>query len=250
MAAKKFVCVRECPHCFRKYKSKVYYDRHISACELLHKSSAERNDDVETDAYVPDSRKLYEMILALAVKNKALEERVEELTKCAAVKKKKLHVKEWLDQNYSGTQTFDTFVLSKSITDDDYKDMCKYDYVEGISIILKKMFPLDTGSPLPIQAFGQKDNTLFVKNDDGWNTMSATELEGIVASISKQLMTKFVSWQEANKHRIYQDSYTEEYMDVLQKLIGNCKGESSLLKIKRNLYKHLKTIYTLNADFV
>ena len=112
------------------------------------------------------------------------------------------------------------------------------------------MFPLDTGRPLPIQAFDQKDNTLFVKNDDGWNTMSATELEGIVASISKQLMTKFVSWQEANKHRIYQDSYTEEYMDVLQKMIGNCKGESSLLKIKRNLYKHLKTIYTLNADFV
>ena len=233
---------RECPNCLKEYKIKVYYDRHVSACELLQKSTAQRNDDVEANADIPDPRKLYEMLLALAVKNKALEEKVEELSKYVAVKKKRLHVKDWLDQNYSDIQTFDSFMSKKTITDNDYKDVCKYDYLEGISMILKKMFPLESESSLPIRAFDQKDNAFFVKTDDGWNTMSTTELEGIISSIGKQLITRFVAWQEANKHRLTQDSYTEEYMETLQKMLGsNYSSESVVVKIKRNLYKHLKT---------
>lgn len=231
----------ECPYCFRTYKLKVYYDRHISACELLQKSNMRRDDD-DVIADIPDSRKLYEMVIALAVKNKALEEKMEELSKYVSVKKKRLNVKEWLDQNCSNIRSFASFMSKKTITTDDYKDVCKYDYLEGIIMILKKMFPLDSDNSIPIRAFDQKDNTLFVKNDDGWNTMSTIELEGIISSIGKQLMKMFVVWQEANKHRLSQDSYTEEYMDTLQKMIGsNFNNDIVVVKIKRSLYKHLKT---------
>ena len=234
--------MHQCAFCLREYKIKVYFDRHVAACELLRKSTSDRNDDVEKNADIPDVRKLYEMVLVLAQKNKALEEKVEELSKYVAIKKKKLHVKEWLDQNYSIIQTFDSFMLTKNLTRDDYKTVCKYDYIEGITMILKTMFPIDSESTLPIRAFDQKDNTFFVKNDDGWNTMSTTELEGLIASIGKQLMTMFVSWQEANKHRLTQDSYIEEYMDILQKMLGSSfSNEVILSKVKRNLYKHLKT---------
>lgn len=234
--------MHQCAFCLREYKIKVYFDRHVAACELLRKSTSERNDDVEKNADIPDVRKLYEMVLVLAQKNKALEEKVEELSKYVAVKKKKLHVKEWLDQNYGMIQTFDSFMHTKKLTRDDYKIVCKYDYIEGITLILKNMFPIDLESTLPIRAFDQKDNTFFVKNDDGWNTMSTTELEGLIASIGKQLMTMFVLWQETNKHRLTQDSYTEEYMDILQKMLGgNYSNEVILSKVKRNLYKHLKT---------
>lgn len=234
--------LRECPCCLRIYKSKVYYDRHVSACELLQKSTMRRNDETESTAEIPDTRKLYEMIMSLAMKNKALEEKVEELTKYVAVKKKKLHVKDWLNQNYSNVESFDSFMSKKSLTENDYKDVCMYDYLEGVLMILKKMFPVESDNSLPIRAFDQKDNTFFVKNDDEWNTMSTTELEGLIASISKQLMTMFVAWQEANKHRLSQDSYTEEYMDTLQKMLGsNYSSDAVIVKIKKNLYKHLKT---------
>ena len=229
----------ECPYCFRAYKSKVYFDRHISACELLRKSTAERNDEGDAISEIPDARRLYEMLLALAVKNKALEEKVEELSKYVTIKKKCLDIKEWLNQNYSDVQSFDSFMSKKTINGSDYKYVCKYDYLEGISMILKRMFPLESESSLPLRAFVQKDNTFFVKNDDGWNTMSATELEGLIASISKQLMSLFVAWQESNKHRLSQDSYIEEYMETLQKMLGS--SDTVVVKIKRNLYKHLKS---------
>jgi hypothetical protein len=239
--------VYECAFCVRSYKSKVYYDRHVSACELLHKSKKHRADELDIISDIPDSRKLYEMVLALAVKNKALEERIDALTKCMDVKKKQVPVKEWLDQNYCGVQTFDSFMSKKTITSCDYTAVCKYDYVEGIIMILKKLFPIELESSLPLKAFDQKENTLFVKNDDGWNIMSNIELEGVVASISKQLMKRFVEWQESNKHRLTEDIYVEEYMSTLQKMLGsNYKSDSILLKIKRGMYKHLRI--TTNND--
>jgi hypothetical protein len=234
--------MNQCPFCLRAYKIKVYFNRHVAACELLRRSTSDRNDEIEANADIPDSRKLYEMVLVLAQKNKALEEKVEELSKRVTIKKKKLHLKDWLDQNYSSIQTFDLFMLTKKITQDDYKIVCKYDYIEGITMILKNIFPTDSESSLPIRAFEQKDNTFFVKNDDGWNTMSTTELEGLIASIGKQLMTLFVLWQEKNKHRLTQDSYIEEYMDILQKMLGSShSSEVIIARIKKSLYKHLKT---------
>ena len=239
--------VYECVCCFRRYKSKVYYDRHVSACELLHKSRHQRADELEMIGDIPDARKLYEMVLALAMKNKVLEEKIDAITKCVDVKPKRVHAKEWLNQNYCEVQTFDSFMSKKTITACDYTAVCKYDYIEGIIMILKKMFPIELETSLPLKAFGQKENTLFVKNDDGWNIMSNIELEGVVASIGKQLMTRFVEWQESNKHRLSEDSYVEEYMNTLQKMLGtNYKSDSVLLKIKRGLYKHLRI--TANND--
>ena len=236
-----------CDCCFRHYKIKVYYDRHAVTCELLHMSKNHRADDIESTEYIPDSKKLYKMVLALAVKNKTLEEKLDALTKSVDVKKKRIHVKSWLDQNYCEVQSFDIFMSKRAITSCDYAAVCKFDYIDGIIMILKKMFPIESEPSLPIKAFEQKENTLFVKNDDGWNIMSNIELEGAVASISKQLMTHFVKWQESNKHRLSEDSYVEEYMTTLQKMLGsNYKSDSVLLKIKRGLYKHL--CITANND--
>lgn len=233
--------VYECAFCVRSYKSKVYYERHVSACELLHKSKKQRADELDIISDIPDSRKLYEMVLALAVKNKALEERIDALTKCMDVKKKRVPVKEWLEKNYCDILTFETFMSTKTITASDYAAVCKYDYVEGIIMILSKMFPVESEKTLPIKAFAQKENTLFVKNDDGWNVMSNIELEGIVASIGKQLMTHFVEWQESNKHRLTEDCYVEEYMTTLQKMLGSkYKSDIALVKIKRGIYKHIQ----------
>ena len=250
MTTKKFIGNLECPHCFRPYKNKGYYDRHVSACELLHKSSSQRNDDIECNAYIPDSKKLYEMILVLVEKNKVLEKKVEELSKGIVVKNKPVHMKEWLEQNYTTAQTFDDFMSRKTISDDDYKEVCKVDYVKGLGIILKKMFPCESLKSLPIQAFAKKSDVLFIKTGDGWSTMTSNEIEGLISVISKQLFTKFVSWQESNKHRMTDDSYNEEYMDMLQKILGSHhKSDTFLLKIKRNFYKHLGPIH-ISIDHV
>lgn len=230
-----------CPCCFRQYKLRVYYDRHVSACHLLHQTKKEREDTVEMRADTPDIRKLYEMVLSLAEKNQALEAKVEELTKWANIKKKRLHVKEWLDDHYTEVKSFDSVIASANLTDEQYDFVCRYDYIEGIIMIMKDIFPIDDEASLSIKAFDQKDNTFFVKRDDGWAVLSTPELENVISSIGKSVMTKFVEWQTKNRHRLHEDSYTETYTSTLQKVIGgNYTKEQAFTRIRRGLYKHLK----------
>ena len=230
-----------CPCCMRKYVVKTYFDRHVAACELVHQTKKERKQDIEALADTPDHRQLYEMVLALATKNKELEEKIATLEKWANIRKKRLHVKDWLDENYKEVASFDEVVNELRITKDHFEIICEYDYVEGISMILKEYLPLENEADLPIKAFDQKDNVLFVKKKDGWETMNPDELNLVITGIAKKIMDQFVQWQEINSGRTEQDKYQDLYVDRLQKVLGsNFKKDQIFTKIRRNMYKHLK----------
>ncbi len=230
-----------CSFCMRKYVVKTYFDRHVATCELVHKTKKERNQDMEALADTPDHRQLYEMVLALSLKNKELEEKIAGLEKWANIRKKRLHVKDWLDENYKDVASFDVVIDELRITKNHFEIVCEYDYIEGITMILKEYLPLENEADLPIKAFDQKDNVLFVKNDNGWETMSPNELNQVITGIAKKIMDHFVQWQETNKDKTKQDRYQDLYVDRLQKVIGgNFKKDQIFTKIRRNIYKHLK----------
>jgi len=231
-----------CPNCERSYKRKIYYDRHISACSLLRQSKAERADELEKCSDTPSVRALYEMMMTLARRNEELERKVDELSKWAAIRKKRLHVADWLDHTYGDVQTFDDHVHSLHVTNDDLELVWKYDHVEGVTHILRRWFPLESEERLPIRAFDQKDNTFFIKTEDGWITMPVDALEAQVGRVCKELMGHFVKWQEDNRHRMERDDYAVEYTTKLQKVLGgNFTREQCHNRIRKNLYKYLKT---------
>ena len=230
-----------CPCCMRKYVVKTYFDRHVAACELVHKTKKERKQDIEAHADTPDHRQLYEMVLALASKNRELEEKIEALEKWANIRKKRLHIKDWLDENYENVATFDAAISDFRITKAHFEAICEYDHVEGITMIMKQFLPLENEADLPLKAFDQKENILFAKKADGWETLTPSELNAVITRISKQIMEYFVAWQEENQHKTEQERYQEIYMDRLQKVIGsNFKKDQIYTRIRRNLYKHLK----------
>lgn len=230
-----------CPCCMRKYVVKTYFDRHVAACQLVHKTKKERNQDIEALADTPNHRQLYEMILALSLKNKELEEKIADLEKWANIRKKRLHVKDWLDENYKDVAPFHEVIHELRITKEHFESVCEYDYVEGITMILKEYLPLENEADLPIKAFDQKENVLFVKKDDGWETMTPNELNKVIIGIAQKIMDHFVQWQENNKDKTEQDRYQDLYVDRLQKVIGsNFKKDQIFTKIRRNMYKHLK----------
>lgn len=230
-----------CKHCNKSYRRKIYFNRHIAACELLSKTPKERKDDDETACDVPTLQKMYQMILALSSRNKELEEKVEELTKWAAIRKKRLHVVQWLNDNYQDTCTFQDYISKFDIDESHFKLVCKYDYVDGIFCILKKMFPVDEEAKLPIMAFDQKDNTLFIKKNDGWHQFAIEDYQFFIGAIAKKIMGHFVTWQNANQHRLSDESYQNEYTQNIQKVLGgNFSNRNPNIIIRRNLYKYLK----------
>ena len=230
-----------CPCCMRKYVVKAYFDRHVAACELVHQTKKERKQDIEALADTPNHRQLYEMVLALSLRNKELEEKIIGLEKWANIRKKRLHVKDWLDENYKDVTSFDAVIYELRITKEHFETICEYDYIEGITMILKEYLPLENERDLPIKAFDQKDNVLFVKKEDGWETMSPAELNQVITRIAKKIMDHFVEWQEINKGLTDQNKYQDLYVDRLQKVLGsNFKKDQIFTKIRRNMYKHLK----------
>lgn len=230
-----------CKHCNKTYRRKIYYNRHIAACELLSKTSKERHDDDEAACDVPPIKKMYEMILALSSRNKSLEDKVEELTKWAAIRKKRLHVVQWLNDNYKDIPIFDDYVKSFDITETHFNLVTKYDYVDGMFCILKQLFPVDEESKLPIMAFDQKENTLFIKKSDGWHQFAIEDYQFFIGSIAKKIMGHFVNWQTANTHRLADENYQKEYTSNIQKVLGgNYSKRNPNIIIRRNLYKYLK----------
>lgn len=231
-----------CPNCDRSYKRKIYYDRHLSACSLLSQNKHERADDIEKFSDTPSMRSLYEMIMTLARRNEDLERKVEDLSKWAAIRKKRIHVTEWLDHTYCDVPTFDDYIFNIHVTNDDLELIWKYDHVEGITHIIRQWFPLETEERLPLRAFDQKDNTFFVKTHTGWITMPVDTFEILVGRVCKELMCHFVKWQEENRHRIERDDYATEYTTKLQKVIGgNFTREQTNNRIRKNIYKYMKT---------
>lgn len=233
----KYVCHR----CLMQYKIKIYYDRHVSACELLHQSNKERRDNNEKHSEIPDVSTMYNMILTLAKKNTELEAKVHELSQLAIIKKKRLHVNDWLNEHYSDIMELSEYMKQHPILQSDYELVCKHDYVEGMSMILKNRFILEHEATLPIKAFDQKENAFFIKKQEGWSVMQNIELDSLIRNIEKQLMGKFVEWQEKNKHRMFNEQYSEEYTNSLQKILGNNFNSGNIkLQIRKILYKHLK----------
>lgn len=225
-----------CPHCLKKYKIKLYFVRHVTACELIFKTDREytRNDVL----VIPNMKKMYDMIIEIARKNNQLERKVEKLTRLLNHKKSRIHIKEWLDKNYIKTIPLNTFITETILDTYDFDSIKKTNFIDGINTIFKKRFLVR--SEIPIQAFEQKENILFVKDEKEWRFMTCNELSTFIGCISKQLMSLFVSWQESNKDKLHQSSYQEEYILTLQKILVNPKDETLVHKIKRNLYNQLK----------
>ena len=116
----------------------------------------------------------------------------------------------------------------------------QYDYVEGLSMILREFLPLENEQGLPIKSFDQKDNALFIYTKDGWQFMKPDEFESLLKTIDNALMKEFIKWQEENKSKILNE-LSELFTENVQKVIGgHFTREQIYSRVKRNIFKHLK----------
>lgn len=223
-----------CPCCFKEYKLKCYYDRHILACSLLSKSANERSAEDELVQDLPTQSQLYELLLIYIKKTDKLENEVKILKNAIKLPEKKIDITDWLNNNYSHINNFDYSIITVSKTQ--FEFLHENSYFDAVSSILINNFTkIDE---LPIKAFNLKDNTLFIKNDK-WAVMTNKDFENIILHISKKLMNHFVDWQTTNKNKLHDEKFCDLYTRVLQKIIGN---DSTIFnaKLKKLLFNHLK----------
>ena len=237
-----------CSFCQRTYQRKLYFDRHVIACEFLSKSNRERSLELEELDDTPSVRNLYKIIMELAAKCNNLESQINDIKKATNIKKQKLNITDWLNQHKSSDTeriTFNQLLNNIKITRDDLNRLFETDYVNGVVKVLNKY--LTNKDTFPICAFNNKDNKMYIycENDDvnvnhdkadiKWRMCSNDNYIKLMFLIDKQFLSEFVKWQNENKHKGSNDDFALIYSRNMKKVMG---GERDVLysRIKKELY--------------
>ena len=235
-----------CKYCNRTYKLKPNYDKHYLLCDTLNKtriSKGKNTKENNADDYVPSMRDMFTLILELTAKNSRLEQKIEELSKWAESKKKKLNVIDWLNEKYTKNIKYTEWLAGINITRNHLEAVFKSDMATGCYEILQSLLSVDmTDEIMPIKAFDQKENLLFIYNDDNtWEILSQTMFANLMNILSKKIITEFLKWQTENKSKMRQDEFSYTYARNVQKIMGgNLTQEQIHMRVKRELYNYLK----------
>ena len=215
----------------------------MPVCELMSKTTKERQIESEEHDDTPNVRALYEIILELNHKMAKMEKKMQEMTKWVDLKKKKINMVDWLNENHTeGVNIdFDQFIKCIKVERDQLENLFQTDYTTGILKVLEDKLSLDPYVNNPLKAFDQKNNVFFAYVNNKWCILPDKLFQQLINNISKQLLDEFIKWQTENANRMDQDDFAIKYSANVKKIMGgNLSREQNYAKIKLDLYKYLK----------
>jgi len=235
-----------CFYCHREYQRKVYFERHVVACQFLSKSNKERELELEEVADTPSIRDLYKIIMELAAKCNQLETQLKEVSKWAALKKQKLNILDWLNEhrvnetkNDVGRLSFNDVLNTLTITQDDLNVLFETDYTGGVMHVLKRHLSSSDSSPLC--AFTTKENVFYVFMEKEWVLCNNEYYTKLMHLLDKQFMGAFIEWQTKNKHKGSSDDFALLYSKNMKKVMGGAFTREQLYaRIKKELYTFIR----------
>jgi len=254
-----------CLYCHREYQRKVYFDRHVIACQFLSKTKKENELEMEELSDTPSTRDMYKIIMELASKCSQLEEQMKEVNKWAKIKKQKLNIIDWLNENIKNHVSpsqhsseinnnsciyFNDLLNTIKISQDDLNVLFETDYTGGVMHVLKRhLNNSDTNSDVwtPLYAFTSKVNTLYVyieneiDNKCEWVLCNHDYYNKLMYLLDKQFMGAFIQWQNENKHKSSSDDFALLYSKNMKKIMGGQFTREQLYsRIKKEIYNYIQ----------
>jgi hypothetical protein len=232
----------ECGYCNKQYKRKMNYDKHMLLCNIIRKTPSEKLNEREQDD-LPTIRELYTVIQSLLEKQEKFEKQIEKMSSWINNNRKKINVLDWLNTNHTDCIDYNEWLSGLVMKEDDMELVFNYGFIEGMIYIIIRIClnENECGNGLPIKAFEQKDGTLFIYINENWEIMSSSLFELLFNTITKGLTKQLKLWQDKNKHRLYQNGFTEIYIENVKKITGgDLSRDQQYHKVKQYLYNHLK----------
>lgn len=228
----------ECQYCGREYKIKSYFNRHVISCQMLHTSSKDLRDFEECMADTPNIRNLYEIVLELNTQVKQLQTKIKRLENEKRSSRKKINVLDWLVTQDTPRLTWLDWSTSINCTTVALKNAFKTDIIASISkMIIEKCDKSDKN--LPLKAFEQKPNIIYIYKDSEWIELSSTCIEKMIRRIHQEYNKFFVEWQQNAEKEMSADTFMSVFTENIQKI--NCSTTEKIAKtVSKNMYNHLK----------
>ena len=241
-----------CIYCGKSYKSRSNLDKHFVLCEIYHKSKTNKNNNKENEEefVIPSQKQMYQIILELTSKCKRLENKLNELDKFMTKKIKKIDILQYLNSNLNlqPVQVFDIITENIKVSETDIEYLFYNSYLETINFILTRcIYNKDTTNPLPIMAFIQKPNNIYIfdkthENNYSWQSISREKFIKFLNIIQLKISKAFSKWRKNNLQNLMEnDNQSILYDKTFSKLMApEFKTESTYNKYFTNIYNKIK----------
>lgn len=177
-----------CSRCHSNFTKKEF-DDHMEVCKVI---SLLRNDR-SIDSYfsqmdIPSQKAQFRYIVQLTKKIEELEQKLTKIQK-TIIPLCRRQVGEYLESLPAPEYTYSEWCQSIQISDEALEQVIKTDLKTGIKMVLENMI-----EDIPIRAFTQKTNILYLYDNDEWRTMTTPEFVKLIEKIQHKFLRKYMLW--------------------------------------------------------
>jgi len=186
-----------CAHCNRVYQRKTYYDRHVLVCEMMSKPKKQRDTELEELSDTPTTRKLYDVVLEMGKKISDMEKRINEMDKWVKMRKQKVNIIDWLNQQYSPCLLFEKWIENVNITDEHVERL----QTQGLFEIIVEIFRENISTneeEIAVRGFDRGNYALYIFTKEGWQKMTSANIKKTMGDMHRKLLQALVAWQKTN----------------------------------------------------
>lgn len=226
--------------CGKQYKRLKPFHIHRASCELL-RLSKKSNQDISHLSDLPSQQEMWLALQTALVQIDTLKTKVETQERWIKRQRKKIPVIDWLNTNCKPDFTYEEWEQQIMLNQKDLQLIFDHDFVNGMYYIMQKHLDLAKESLLPIRAFEQKLNILFVYTGKTWEMLDADKMSALIDKFHKKIHTLFVKWSDKKQKRMDFNDIDESYYKNITKVMGGSLSRIvSTKKISFKLYNHLK----------
>jgi len=239
-----------CSYCGKEYVRNVVYQRHIIICEIIQKPKSQQISELQKYSDVPSLKKMYDIILELAYKCNQQEKKIEELEKIVKRPEKKFNALKWLENSQKPEQTFQDWIKTLKVTQEDIQTLINESVVQTIKTILEKNIEKKEARKYPIQCFMNNKQLYFIYDSRGdappeWQKMDIEIFGKIVKELQIKILHELMNWKMENVDKMSEnDSLSINYNKTLIKLMNlNLNYDSAEMgKIRSQFHSYLQIL--------
>ena len=221
-----------CPCCFKIFKKKGCYEKHIFDCQRIN------------DERIPTNKELYSMITVLTEKYNNVQHELETLKRYNYTQNKKIDVLHWLNNSnkdiiHNEKYNFYHHIHNMIIDMNNLEVIFKNGYIEGIyTIFITHLQSIDHNKI--IKCFEQKNNLLYIF-DNEWKLLDNKQLISLFNDIHKKVLNAFDEYKMLNEGKMLDEDYQTVFNDNFMKILCvDVSFETQCNRFKSKLFNNLK----------
>ena len=218
-----------CPCCFKIFKKKGCYEKHIFDCQ--------RTNDIRN----PTNKELYAMISVLTEKYNNVQNELVTLKQHTYTQNKKIDVLHWLNSHDVQNKQYNFYdhIHNMVIDMNNLEFIFKNGYVDGVfTIFITHLQSIDHTQI--IKCFEQKKNLLYIF-DNQWKLLDDKQFVVLFSDIHKKVLNVFDEYKIINEDKMLDEDYQTEFNNNFMKILCvDMSFETQYKRFKSKLFNNLK----------